>query len=320
MTVESQRSTTSRSGGWVAVDLLVQERRRHVAQSVSDVVAAAAPGLTDLARGPFTAATGAMLVHTLYDLSIAARTEDTLRADEALGVWTPEIESQGMVRCGDIAALFVDSELCRVTDDVNHGSLVLTLTPSAAQAPPPVPRAELESAISLVRDAGFADILRSSIGVVVLCAARGSEMLESYSISSMPDTMWVDYSSEALQIGEVVLHEAGHNWLNHALTACGEILPEQPVWYSPWKQTERPAHGIIHAAWSFSLLIQYFATYRGSGAPNERMRRYCAFRAGAELQRLREGKQVVLEALELVQNHDLRAVLSEQLERTLAID
>lgn len=320
MTGQSHGSTTSAYGGWAAVDLLVQERRHGVAQSLHDVVAAAAPGIAELTQGPLSSVTGAMLVHTLYDLSVAARAEDPLRADEAVGVWASGIESDALVRCGDIEALFVDSELCRVTDDVNHGSLILTLTPSAVQAPPPVPRTELESAISLVSDAGYADLLRSSIGVVILCSVRGSEMLESYSISSMPDTMWVDYSRESLQIGEVLVHETGHNWLNHALTACGEVLPEQPVWHSPWKQTDRPAHGIIHAAWSFSLLIQYFAAYRGPQAPNERMRRYCAFRTGAELQRLREGHKVVLKAFDFVRNQDLRAVLTEQLERTLAIN
>ncbi|MFD5030020.1 HEXXH motif-containing putative peptide modification protein [Streptomyces sp. NPDC058405] len=68
-----------------------------------------------------------------------------------------------------------------------------------------------------------------------------------------------DYTDEPAVFARDLIHEASHNWLNDALTATNCELSEEAVFYSPWRQTKRPAFGFLHACWAFPLTMIYTA-------------------------------------------------------------
>lgn len=56
-----------------------------------------------------------------------------------------------------------------------------------------------------------------------------------------------------------LIHEAGHNWLNDALSATACEISDEVTFYSPWKKTNRPAFGFLHACLAFPLTMIYTA-------------------------------------------------------------
>ncbi|MBE1582305.1 HEXXH motif-containing putative peptide modification protein [Nonomuraea angiospora] len=260
----------------------------------------------------------ALLVHTLYECGWAGRESDVRRARDAFQVWRTRPDAESVLDLGDRSVAVVGAGSCRRTDDRNHGSPVYSVTGDCLAAPSPVSARFVGEALGYVEDSGLGAYLDHGLGVVVLVTHREFDgMLESYSLSSFPGTMWVDHSDDALRLGEVLLHESGHTWLNLCLAALDERLPAEPLWHSPWKDTPRPAFGILHAALSFSLLIQYFRHYSGEHAPDERMRRYCAFRARVEAGRMGDTVESVQAAAGLLRSPELRDTIMGEVWRAV---
>jgi hypothetical protein len=97
---------------------------------------------------------------------------------------------------------------------------------------------------------------------VVVCLLRHKrlgETLDSWSITRLPGTIFCDYTDEPVVLARDLVHEAGHSWLNDALTAVHTKIDDQMRFYSPWKGAARPAYGFLHACWSFPLMMLYTA-------------------------------------------------------------
>lgn len=95
---------------------------------------------------------------------------------------------------------------------------------------------------------------------VVVCLLRRKrlgETLDSWSITRLPGTIFCDYTDEPVVLARDLVHEAGHSWLNDALTAVHAKIDDQVRFYSPWKGTARPAYGFLHACWSFPLMMLF---------------------------------------------------------------
>ncbi|MQS39039.1 aKG-HExxH-type peptide beta-hydroxylase [Streptomyces katsurahamanus] len=108
--------------------------------------------------------------------------------------------------------------------------------------------------------AGFGDLLAAH--AVVLCLLRTKslgETLDSWTISRLPGTVFMDHVDDPVVLARDLIHEAGHNWLNDALAATGCKISDTAHFHSPWKQTTRPAFGFLHACWAFPLTMLFTA-------------------------------------------------------------
>jgi HEXXH motif-containing protein len=116
-------------------------------------------------------------------------------------------------------------------------------------------------AFATAADTGFAALVAGHAAVVCLLRHRQlGEILNSWTISRLPGTIFVDHVGEPAVLARDLIHEAGHNWLNDALAACDiKISTDAAEFFSPWKNTVRPAFGFLHACWAFPLTMLYSA-------------------------------------------------------------
>jgi len=121
-------------------------------------------------------------------------------------------------------------------------------------------RAVAVAAYALAASTGFTDLLAAHAVVVCLLQAKQlGDTLDSWTITRLPGTVFCDHTAEPAVLARDLIHEAGHNWLNDALTATGCTINASTGFYSPWKQTTRPAFGFLHACWAFPLTMLYTA-------------------------------------------------------------
>ncbi|MGW2652080.1 aKG-HExxH-type peptide beta-hydroxylase [Streptomyces sp. NPDC001478] len=133
------------------------------------------------------------------------------------------------------------------------------LSPDTAGAP--------ESLATLADDAfdhiaatGLDDLVEAHAAVICLTGRRRlDQALRSFAITRLPATVFMDYTGDAAVLGRDLVHEAAHNWLNDALTALHITIPEDATFFSPWRGTERPAYGFLHACFAFPLTMIYAA-------------------------------------------------------------
>lgn len=133
------------------------------------------------------------------------------------------------------------------------------LGPKTVAAPPELQELAA-AAYTTGSEAGFAELLANH--AVVTCLLRYKPLgdtLVSWTITRLPGTVFSDYTDEPAVLARDLIHEAGHNWLNDALTATHCVISDEEVFYSPWRQMKRPAFGFLHACWAFPLTMIYTA-------------------------------------------------------------
>lgn len=131
------------------------------------------------------------------------------------------------------------------------------LGPSSEPAQPHLCNLAADAYASAAR-AGFGDLLAAH--AVVLCLLRTKnlgETLDSWTISRLPGTVFMDHVDDPMVLARDLIHEAGHNWLNDALAATGCKISDTTHFHSPWKQTKRPTFGFLHACWAFPLTMLF---------------------------------------------------------------
>ncbi|MGF6889397.1 hypothetical protein ABIA39_008862 [Nocardia sp. GAS34] len=113
---------------------------------------------------------------------------------------------------------------------------------------------------AIAADCGFGVLLANHAPVVCLLDAKAAEdTLNSWTITRLPGTVFLDYTPDPYILARDLIHEAGHNWLNDALTATRSMISDDVNFYSPWKKTPRPAFGFLHACWAFPLTVLFAA-------------------------------------------------------------
>lgn len=108
---------------------------------------------------------------------------------------------------------------------------------------------------ALDRITGFEDTrwLLPLLGTVVV-TGKPSDIHVSSSQRDLPGTVITQAPYDIDHCAEVLVHEGSHTALNLAL--CGldvedKVLQSRERYYSPWKGTDRPAFGFLHAVYSF---------------------------------------------------------------------
>jgi hypothetical protein len=287
-------------------------RTRH--RRILDTLAAGA-GHTPNAHQLPPAPAHALAQHALLGAEAAAR-----RGDETTFLW------------------YTDHTDCHVEPLLGpHGTFPVALTPEPGdlitsrisetpyyllnprtRAAEPALQALLRDSATTAANLGFAHLINHHATVVCLLNRKplGSP-LRSWTISRLPGTVFCDYVADPTILGRDLVHEAGHTWLNDALSATGTALDNTRTFYSPWKNTHRPTYGFLHACWSFALVALYVAAALDQpGIDNPDYLTNYLHRRRAELRTVGDNHE---EALTLVPDTDLRERLREVYQQAAAL-
>ncbi|MGK9230880.1 hypothetical protein KXS07_02505 [Inquilinus limosus] len=180
--------------------------------------------------------------------------------------------------------------------------------------------AEVESAVDLIDRIGWSSLTNSAIGVVVTLNPRAfGEHLESYTVTALRCTVFLDYYVTPLRNAETLVHEAAHNWLNLAFDTFQEPLPETPTWWSPWRGVERPVAGMIHAVFAFGCVVGFLEAASKLGILDDTERTY------VKRQILDQGRRMWLlqskmpEILRYISTSEIRSIIEMLYNSTLEI-
>ncbi|MFG3351029.1 aKG-HExxH-type peptide beta-hydroxylase [Streptomyces sp. NPDC048001] len=134
--------------------------------------------------------------------------------------------------------------------------------PDADPAPPEA-HGLVRAALASATEHGFGTLLTQHAPVICLLnRCRLDETLHSWALTRLPGTVFTDYTTHPEVLARDLIHEAAHNWLNDALTAYAVHLPADVMFFSPWRGTQRPVYGFLHACWAFSLTVLYMQSVR----------------------------------------------------------
>lgn len=126
-------------------------------------------------------------------------------------------------------------------------------------------RTSVDEGLRLLDRLGWRQYFDDAASVVVLLDWKeDASHLESYTITALRSTIYMDHHPSRIRMAETLIHEATHNWLNLAFDAWAEPLPETPTWWSPWRGIERPVAGIVHAIAAFGFVIWFLSDARDS--------------------------------------------------------
>jgi hypothetical protein len=136
--------------------------------------------------------------------------------------------------------------------------------PDTSPAPPEA-LGLVRAAIASATEHGFGTLLTQHAPVICLLHRRRlDETLHSWALTRLPCTVFTDYTAHPEVLARDLIHEAAHNWLNDALAAHDVRLPTDVTFFSPWRGTDRPVFGFLHACWAFSLTVLYTREARHS--------------------------------------------------------
>jgi HEXXH motif-containing protein len=85
----------------------------------------------------------------------------------------------------------------------------------------------------------------------------------SFSDPAIPFSIFLSVSegSEAdLRIAEAIIHESMHLQLSLVESLVPLVMDDRITLYSPWKQTNRPLSGVIHALYVFRVIDEWLAS------------------------------------------------------------
>lgn len=237
--------------GFPPITRLHHDRTRRIHAVVS-------PGAQPPPSGISSAAKYCLAHHTLEGAETAARAGDTATFDW----YTAHPDAGAATSCTPTAAgarVVVAPSLTGLPRSPISETPYYLLGPGTEPAPPYL-RDLASDAYDTATDAGFGDLLAGH--AVVLCLLRTKSLgdtLDSWTISRLPGTVFMDHVGDPVVLARDLIHEAGHNWLNDALAATGCKVNDEALFQSPWKKTMRPAFGFLHACWAFPLTMLYTA-------------------------------------------------------------
>jgi len=118
----------------------------------------------------------------------------------------------------------------------------------------------IELALKLIRKYSFSSWERFTAFTDVIIPIKDKEFV-SYSHQEFPSVSMINlYDRDFVDLMDDLLHENGHHHLNHYLNLEKLIdEPEDLIYYSPWRRTQRPLRGIYHAYFTFFWAFRLFS-------------------------------------------------------------
>ena len=106
--------------------------------------------------------------------------------------------------------------------------------------------------------------LRALVKTVQVVRSSDPEIDVSYTHPAVPFTVLVSVGPDAspvssLRVAESLLHEAMHLKLTLLEQEVAIVKPEsQRVYYSPWRDEERPVRGVLHGMFVFAAIREFY--------------------------------------------------------------
>jgi hypothetical protein len=247
--------------------------------------------------------------HVLYECCRGIADRDYGRLDEAKALGRSRLDSLRTAGTagpsGDILFLWKAQAQKRVDGMYDSDPYIVTALPPAE----PVPDIFREALVRL-GESRYREFFVAGPGIAVILERRErTDAHNSYTLSGLPATIYLDLSASPVRMAESILHETVHCWFNEALAAEGEQLAADMRIYSPWKGTERPIANFLHAVMAFGVLQQYFADMANSDRSDGWDRKYCTTRRGLELENLQAARDALGSRIEEIHSCDLRRVI-----------
>jgi 8-oxo-dGTP pyrophosphatase MutT (NUDIX family) len=174
--------------------------------------------------------------------------------------------------------------------------------------------------LSLIKGLGMGDTCHGHFGTIILLENKDLfSASNSYTLSGVRSTIYGDFVGSVFRMGETILHEATHNWLNDCLRAFSVDLNPEDRWYSPWRKKLRPSVGMLQAGMVFARLIQYFKKGLESGNLDPVDALYAEKRLETEFKILKEHLPILISVFDEIQQEPLRSVCAEELNRAINI-
>jgi hypothetical protein len=290
---------------------IAEEIRQFRGRRIREIVEAASSlGLELSADGYSQPREYALYHHYTYAVAAAVRAGQLATADELVSMWEMAChEVTTRLSSGHHVAV-VDSKTCRRSDDERYESpLYLHVKPGEALGSDGVDASRWRCAGEMIQLAGLYDLIGGVTGVVVTLESRGyQEITNSYTLKALPGTIFLDTVTDPVRLGELILHESVHTLLNDILAALAIELDPASRWFSPWKQTYRPAYGILHAGFAFGVLQRYFQFH---GYQRDQPSAYARIRADIGAEQWDQARESVKQALEEIQDKRAAVLLRE---------
>jgi hypothetical protein len=198
--------------------------------------------------------------HFIYAVNHAVRERRLADAESLTEMWPGHYAEPSIDLLTGHPVTITGRGSCIQRDDEDFESpLYLYLPGAAALSPGDADACRWHDAGSAIEDSGLAWIVRSALGIVVTLEVRERrETTNSHTLKALPGTIFIDSVDDPVRLGEIVLHESAHAFLNDVLKAYAVELDPAARWYSPWKGVYRPAYGLLHAGFAFGVLQKYF--------------------------------------------------------------
>lgn len=126
---------------------------------------------------------------------------------------------------------------------------------------------------------------------------RGPSVHFSFTLSDLPGMIFVGDADNVLTIVEAIVHETAHARLHHANERY--VLSNDAAgaaYYSPWRGDPRPAAGVLHGAYVFSLVLAFWIDALERAHMTDAQRVYVAGRVAAVRTQLALAFQVLSKA------------------------
>ncbi|MFF9784215.1 HEXXH motif-containing protein [Streptomyces sp. SceaMP-e96] len=237
----------------------IQSLHRDRTQRIHAVFQPNSPHLADTGAASVAAAADYCLAHhVLEGAEAAARAGDTTTFD-----WYgahPDANAATLSTSTAVGPrIVITPDLDRLPRSVFSETPYYVLGPDTTAARK-VLRELATAAYNTGAQTGFGALLAAHAVVLVLLRPKQlGDSLDSWTITRLPGTVFSDHVDDPVVLARDLVHESGHNWLNDALAATASKISDDAQFYSPWKQTMRPAFGFLHACWAFPLTMIYTA-------------------------------------------------------------
>ncbi|MFD9123514.1 aKG-HExxH-type peptide beta-hydroxylase [Kitasatospora sp. NPDC059571] len=244
----------------------LDERRASRTQRIAEVLGSNLTG-----QGP----TGPAIVHAVAHHLLEGAEQAANNRDAGLLSWYRRTELRDLaylttVDAAGAAHLLLNPPRRQLLQSPLSDTAYYLINPQTSPAAPDKHEL-LEAALDSSHKHGFGDLLNHHAPIICLLERRDlRDTLFSWSITRLPGTVFTDHTDHPEVLARDLVHEAGHHWFNEALAMRSVSLPDDITVYSPWRESERPVFGFLHACWAFSLTVIYSGAALDGAPPTAR--------------------------------------------------
>ncbi|WP_165861404.1 aKG-HExxH-type peptide beta-hydroxylase [Paenibacillus paeoniae] len=263
--------------------------------------------------------TFSLLQHTLYLAKRAAETNDVDLANDALALWSLDESAfePFLYNYDNATFLIVNSEYCkRATYNQNFNNNAYCITHDIIKnAKQSLSNDYVEEALKLISATHLLFFNELTGSVIINLDWRDlDDSTDSYTLTPLSGTVFTDWTESPLRYAEAILHESVHSWLNYYLMREEiNVINTANSWYSPWRNTMRPALGIVHGTFAFSIVYHFYKRLsegNGFNLLNDKQLKYCYDRTDYELSRLKQVESSIIPALDEIGSENIKELLT----------